>query len=137
MSGAGNLARMTTGRPAIVHVNESVGDDLTTVTVTLDWDDEAYTGKASGSSLVEERPRLVGEATLRAVEAVTDGRLHMELAAIATTVLGSTRVAMAQIRIAQTDQVLVGNALIDEDDASLASVKAVMDAINRPLGRML
>ncbi len=126
-----------TARPAIVKVTDVVNADETTVTVSLSWDEMTYLGQSTGSSLDADRPRLVGEATLRAVEQVTSGNLRLELAAIATTVLGDARVAMAQIRITGTDQVLVGNSLIREDDPGLAAVKAVMDAINRPLERLL
>ena len=93
--------------------------------------------QASGTADLEGRPRLVGEAALRAVEAVTEGRLELELAALATAALGSARVAMAQIRVRSTGETLVGNCLVDQDDPSLAAVKAVMDALNRRLGTLL
>lgn len=125
------------GRPAIVRVSESEGEDISTVTVDLEWDDGTFTGQATGSPLPEMRPRLVGEATLRAVEAVTDGSLQLDLAALATTTLGTARVAMAQITVRGSGQTLVGNCLVEEDDPSLAAVKAVLDALNRRLSTLL
>ncbi len=125
------------GRPAIVRVYESADDDVATVTVDLQWEDATFSGQASGSADLAGRPRLVGEAALRAVEAVTEGRLELELAAMATAALGTARVAMAQIRVRGTGETLVGNCLVDQDDPSLAAVKAVMDALNRRLGTLL
>ena len=125
------------GRPAIVRVREDAGDDIARITVDLEWEDGTYSGESTGSADGDDRPRLVGEATLRAVEAVTDGRLQLELTAMATTTLGSARVALAQIRLRGTSEVFVGNSLIQEDDPSLAAVKAVMNAINRRLTSLL
>lgn len=124
-------------RPAIVRVNEAAGDDVATVTVDLQWEDVTFSGQASGSAEPDGRPRLVGEAALRAVEAVTEGRLELELAAMATAMLGTARVAMAQIKVRGTGETLVGNCLVEKDDPSLAAVKAVMDALNRRLGTLL
>ena len=79
------------------------------------------------------RPRLVGEATLRAVERVTEGRLVLDLTAVATTDLGDARIAMAQVRTGQSTDSLVGSAMIRENDPSKATARAVLDAINRKL----
>ena len=123
------------GRPAIVRLDESSEDGSAQVRVTLEWGDDRYMGEAGGDPDPEDRPRLIGEATLRAVERVSSGGLRLELAAIATTDLGAARIALAQVRIRDTKHVLVGTALVDERDEGMATVKAVLDAINRPLGR--
>ncbi len=120
-----------------MHLDERVDGDHARVVLTLTWGDDHYAGQADGDGDPEHRPRLVGEATLRAVEAVTGKSIHLELEAVATTSLGPIRVAMAQVRIADSGQMLVGNAVVDEDDPSLATVKAILDAINRPLGTVL
>ena len=126
-----------TSRPAIVRLDESVDHGQARVILTLAWGDDVFAGEAIGSPETDHRPRLVGEATLRAVEAVTQGSVHMELMAIATTSMGPARVAMAQVKLRESGRLLVGNAVVDEDDPSLAAVKAVLDAINRPLGTVL
>ncbi len=122
-------------RPAIVRLDESAEETTSRVRVTLEWGEDRYSGEASGDLGEESRPRLIGEATLRAVERVSSGGLRLELAAIATTDLGAARIALAQVRIRDTSHVLVGTALVDEMDPGMATVKAVLDAINRPLGR--
>jgi hypothetical protein len=124
-------------RPAIVSINETeVGDDIR-VAISLTWKDDEYTGEASGPSGWSYRPRLIGEATLRAVEAVTDHAVVLGLAAIATTPLGSAQVAMAQVTMDGSEEPLVGSALIGTNDEAAATVKAVLDAINRRLTSVL
>ena len=83
------------------------------------------------------RPRIVGEATLRAVEAVTGGRLQLTLDAIATTDLGESRVAMAQVGLVGSPEPLVGSALVQTSDSATATVKAVLDALNRRMAQVL
>ncbi|NNC76138.1 MAG: hypothetical protein HKN93_11595 [Acidimicrobiia bacterium] len=108
-----------------------------TVTIVLDWNDEEHSGSASGPADETHRPRLIGEATLRAVEAVTDGALDLDLAAIATTPLGELRVAMAQIGLKATGEMFVGTAMVADTDQETATVKAVLDALNRRITTLL
>ena len=122
-------------RPAIVRLDESSDNGGAQVRVTLEWGEDRYSGEAAGDTDSEARPRLIGEATLRAVEQVSSGGLRLELEAIATTDLGAARIALPQVRIRDTEHVLVGTALVDERDEGMATVKAVLDAINRPLTR--
>ena len=124
-------------RPAIVRIEEHAEGDETRVTIALTWKDAEYSGEASGPSAFSYRPRLIGEATLRAVEAVTDGAVHLSLSAIATTPLGDAQVAMAQVTMEGEQEPLVGSALLGHNDEATATVKAVLDAINRRLMRVL
>ncbi len=124
-------------RPAIVRLDEAVDDGEARISVALEWGEDSYVGSSEGQADPDLRPRLVGEATLRAVEAVASGRLQLSLEAVATTELGPTRIATAQIRIVGTEHLLVGSALLSEADPSLATVKAVLDAINRPLTKVI
>jgi len=86
-------------RPAIVHIQESVDGDDAAVTVTLSWEDEEFSGQAVGSPEPTARPRLVGEATLSAIQHAAHDSLVLDLAAIATQELGVARVAVAQVHI--------------------------------------
>ena len=120
-------------RPAIIRIEEAAGDDLARVTIVLDWNDESYLGTAAGQAEGRHRPRLVGEAALRAVEAVTGGSLRLELVAVATAEVGDVHVAMTQVRVSGSGESLVGTALLEEEDRSWATARAVLDAINRRL----
>ena len=124
-------------RPAIVQIDEHVTDEDAIVTISLNWQDEHFFGNASGSPDESARARLVGEATLRAVEAVTENRISLQLEAVATTELGETQIAMAQVLMDGVPVPLVGRALLTEHDATTATVKAVLDAINRQLVQIL
>ena len=128
---SGTLAGMT-DRPALVRVEQSVDGRDARVVITLAWRDREYLGEAVGSHDEAARARLLGEATLRAVEALTPDHAHLALDAIASTSLGTSRIAMAQVHTG-TGDALVGSALIREDDRSAAPVRAVLDAINRKL----
>lgn len=124
-------------RPAIVQIAEGADGDEASVTITLAWAREKYTGTATGSPALNSRPRLIGEATLRAVEAVTDGRLRLNLSGIATQQLGPVQVAMAHVTMPESRDSFVGTALVEAGDTTQATVKAVLDAINRRLGRLI
>lgn len=118
-------------RPAIVHIQESIDGSDARITVTLAWQDEEFVGQALGSAEFELRPRLVGEATLNAIEHVAHDMIGLELSAVATQELGDVRIALAQVDITTLGERLVGSALVREDDPSLATVRAVLDALNR------
>lgn len=124
-------------RPMLAMIDEDDSGDEVRVTVALGWHDKAFEGEAIGSLDEAIRPRLVGEATLRAVEQVAEGRLVLDLTAVGTTSLGDSQVAMAQVRIDTAPDSLVGSALIREMDPSKATARAVLDAINRQLESVL
>jgi hypothetical protein len=128
-------------RPAIIQVDEDVltgnGDGHVRVVITLSWEGEQHAGVAEGDAAPESRPRIAGEATLRAVEEAAEGRLRLSLSAVATAGIGPARIALAHVRVDGLDGDFVGNAVLGSNDPTLASVKAVLDALNRPLGRLL
>lgn len=124
-------------RPAIVSIQESEDSGHTRVVITLEWHDATFAGEAIGQSDWTYRPRLVGEATLRAVEGVTDSRVKLSLAAIATTALGDAQVAMAQVMMDGETEPLVGSALLGTNDEAAATVKAVLDALNRRISSVI
>jgi len=131
--------RVTLERPVIADITLGDEDAGAIVSITLDLQGTEHRGTAVGSADVRERPRLVGEAALRAVESIIGGAVDLELLAIATAEIGDTQVAVAQVRLDPFDEILVGSALHKESDAdgSWAAARAVMDALNRRLGAVL
>ena len=127
----------TRQRPLLAMIDENETGEQARVTVVLGWDDKAYEGEATGSPENSSRPRLVGEATLRAVELVAEGRVILDLTAVGTTSLGASQVAMAEVSLDTGPDVYVGSALIRESDPSKATARAVLDAINRQLESVL
>jgi len=126
-------------RPIIADITQADEDAGAVVSITLDLGGIEHRGAAVGSTDIRERPRLIGEAALRAVESLTGGVVSLELLAIATAEIGETQVAVAQVRLDPFDEILVGSALHKESDAdgSWAAARAVMDALNRRLGTVL
>ena len=137
MSGDNSSFAERPERAAIVGIQESANNGEAKVRITLTYHDAEFSGEASGSASVSARPRIVGEATLRAVESVTGGRLQLSLDAIATTDLGESRVAMAQVGLLGSNEPLVGSALVQTSDSATATVKAVLDALNRRMAQVL
>lgn len=124
-------------RPGLATIDETIEGDFVTVEVTLAYGNEAYVGRSHGESAAHHRPRLVGEATLRAVELVTGGRVQLDLAAIGTTELGPVQIALAQVYEQGWSDYLIGSALIRQTDPSSATAKAVLDAVNRRIAKAM
>lgn len=122
-------------RPAILGVHEIPEGARTTVAVTLRWHSEEYTGTATGPAAASARLRLVGEAALRAVERIV-GDEALALDAVGAPAVGMRRVIVVVVLStgSRGEAVAVGSALSQGDDAE-ATVRAVLDALNRRIGR--
>ena len=122
-------------RPAILGVHEIPEGARTTVAVTLRWHAEEYTGTATGPAAASARLRLVGEAALRAVERIV-GDEALALDAVGAPAVGMRRVIVVIVLSTgpRGEAVAVGSALSQGDDAE-ATVRAVLDAFNRRIGR--
>jgi len=122
-------------RPAIMGVHEIPEGPRTTVAVTLGWHGEEYVGTGTGPAAASARLRLVGEAALRAIESLLDGDV-LALDSIGNPAIGMKTVIVAVV-VATGDrgeEVSVGSALSSGDDSETA-VRAVLDAVNRRIGR--
>jgi len=122
-------------RPAIIGVHEIPEGARTTVAVTLGWHTEEYVGTATGPAAPSARLRLVGEAALRAVEHIIVDE------ALALDAVGSPSIGMRKVMVVvvvstgpRGEEVAVGSALSHDDDAE-ATVRAVLDAVNRRINR--
>lgn len=126
----GDLA--TGDRPAIVDIYETTDGSRSSVRVTLEWNDESLVGQTSGAAASATRNRLVAEAALGALSQALHADASFAVASVDVPVLGSRRVAIAQIVLvtSKTERLMVGSSLVDEDE-SRAVVRAVLDALNR------
>ncbi|MEN8113076.1 MAG: hypothetical protein ABFS21_01710 [Actinomycetota bacterium] len=128
-----DIAGGGTTRPALVGVREEPNGTRTTLKVTLRLDDEDRTGSAVGPAVASTRLRLIGEATIDAVERTYEDVPPIALDAVSATVVGSRRVIVAitvSAGEAGGEHLTVGSALSQGDDGE-ATVKAVLDALNR------
>jgi hypothetical protein len=122
-------------RPAIKGVHEIPEGARTTVAVTLAWHGEDYVGTATGPAAAAARMRLVGEAAVRAVESLLHGDVFA-LDSIGAPVIGMRTVIVAVVVSTgeRGEEVVVGSAISQGDDSE-AAVRAVLDALNRRIGR--
>lgn len=124
-------------RPFLGTIDQRLQGDRATVSVTLGWAEDMYEGSAQGSADTSQRARLVGEATLRAIETMSAGRARYDLTAVGTSDLGPVKIALVQVREQGWSDYLIGSALIREGDPASATAKAVLDALNRRISRVL
>jgi hypothetical protein len=126
-------------RPALVGVREEPNGTRTTLKVTLRLDDEDRTGTAIGPAVASTRLRLIGEATIDAVEQTFDAVPPIALDSVAITNVGSRRVIVAIVVSAGDgggEHLTVGSAITTGDDGE-ATVRAVLDALNRRIERRI
>jgi hypothetical protein len=124
-------------RPFLATIDQSLAGDRVKVSVALGWSENMYEGAAEGTADPAHRARLVGAATLAAVEAITSGRSKYDLTAVGTSDLGPVRIALVQVREIGWSDYLIGSALIREGDPASATAKAILDALNRRISRMV
>jgi len=122
-------------RPVILGVHEIPEGARTTVAVTLRWHGEEYAGTATGPAAPSARLRLVGEAALRAVERIVGDEV-LALDAVGAPAVGMRRVIVVVVVSTgpRGEEITVGSALSQEDDSD-CTVRAVLDALNRRIGR--
>jgi hypothetical protein len=128
------IKQNTVPRPALLRIKESTDQTRATLTVTLGWQDGEHVGSASGPDAASARLRLVGEATLHAMESIFTETPPLALDSIGTASVGMRTVLISVIVFAGKagEELVVGSALSGGDDDA-AAVKAVLDALNRRL----
>ena len=124
-------------RPKIVGIKELPEGNRMTVEVALSWHGDEVIGRETGSSAVSARMRLVGEATLRALEEVLQGP-PLALDAIGAPAVGMRNVVIAVVvsTSGQGEDVVVGSAITDDNEPE-GAVRAVLDAMNRRIPQLL
>ena len=120
-------------RPFLATLEQTQNGDRVRVDVTIGFAGEIHKGSAEGTADTQHRARVVGEATLRAIEHLAGGLSEFDLSAVATSDLGPVRIALAQVRESGWSDYLIGSALVRDGDSATATAKAVLDAVNRRL----
>lgn len=122
---------MESQRPFLATIEQNQEGDRIRVEITIGFAGEIHRGTAEGASEPQHRARVVGEATLRAIEHLAGDLAEFDLSAVATSELGPVRIALAQVREAGWSDYLIGSALVRDGDSATATAKAVLDAVNR------
>ena len=125
-------------RAALTRISESPNGSRTTLEVTLRHADEEYVGTATGPAVASARLRLVGEATIDAIERTYATMPPIALDAITLSTVGVRQVVVAVVITAAKgggEELHVGSAIANgsTDDAG---VKAVLDALNRRMANL-
>ena len=117
-------------RPVLASIDQNTRGERAVVEVTLSARHEFFVGRAEGDGDPSHRHRLVGEATLKALQSFAP-KMELDLSAVGTSDLAEMTVALAQVR--QDGAVLVGSAIVTGGDPVMATARAVLNALNRRL----
>ena len=125
-------------RPKIATIRETPEGSKVNVTVTLEWQGEQATGTASGPAAASARMRLVGEATLRALEETVTAIPPLALDAIGAPAVGMRDVVIAVVvsTAAGGEELAAGCAMVNGDESE-AAARAVLDSLNRRIPALL
>lgn len=124
-------------RPFLGTIDQRLDGDRVAIVVTLGWAEDMYEGRSEGLADTAQRARVVGEATLNAIESMTAGEAQFDLTAAGMSDLGPVKIALVQVREVGWSDYLIGSCLIREGDPAAATAKAVLDAVNRRISRVV
>lgn len=104
------------------------------VKVQLEHEGLTYEGGASGPNASSHRLELIGTATLRAVETFMRAQGLFLLEGANVVAVGPHQIATVAVSwLGPAEELLSGSAVVREDPRE-AVVRAVLDAVNRPIG---
>ena len=132
------LDLVSTDRAALTRVSETPNGTRTSVEVTLRHQDEEHVGTASGPAVASARLRLVGQATIDAIERTFDAIPPIALDAMSVSTVGVHQVVVAVVITAGSsggEDFSIGSARSTGNDDD-AAVKAVLNALNRRLAHL-
>ncbi len=127
---------MTRSRPVFTNMEVSNEVAETTAEITLEWRGRVWHGTATGPADESHRQRLVGEAALDAVHKLCEPGITLDLTGVAATDLGGLTMAVAQVEMHPSGNRYSGSAIARNGSVEDATVRAVLDAMNRSLTLM-
>ncbi len=104
------------------------------VKVQLEHEGQLHEGASSGPNASSHRLELVGAATLRAVETFLRAQGLFLLEGAGVVPLASHQVAAVLVSWLGPEEELLSGSSVVRDDPREAVVRAVLDAVNRPVG---
>jgi hypothetical protein len=107
------------------------------VAVSLGHDGEVATGQVDRSEA--EAPRVAAEAALEALRQIAPDRTRWALKATAVTAVPAGRAVIVDVVLETEDREehLIGSALSPSAPLEEAAARAVVDAVDRRLGRLI
>jgi hypothetical protein len=119
-------------RPSILDISETPNGNFVEISVSLGWHSEVFRGASTGPMSSETRPRLVGEATLKALEQALNGDVTLALSNIENVTVGPRTICLSVVVMVTNgeERTLIGSAMVGTDPAQ-AAVRSVLDGVNR------
>lgn len=102
--------------------------------VTLEYDNNVYIGEMEGIHSSNHAYRIVGQATLNAVQLFLENSRRFILEEIKIVEVSNRSVVLSAVTVVSKDseKLLIGKCIV-ENDVNGAIAKAVLDAVNRML----
>lgn len=132
------LDAASVARAALMRIDGAPDGARTTIKVTLRHDDVEHVGTATGPTVSSARLRLVGEATLDAIDQTFPDLPPIALDAISMAQVGQRDIVIAivvSVGRRGSDNLNIGSA-VASGNSDEAGVKAVLNALNRQLGHL-
>jgi hypothetical protein len=126
-------------RPRIVALNIEGAGLRAHVRVTLAYNSKERVGSAEGTVAATSRPRLVGAATLDAIQQLVPAADRFDLDSAQILRAGTHDVAIVALVVVVPphEEIVSGSAIVHQNqDPSDAVVRAVLNATNRKLSRV-
>ncbi len=120
-------------RPAISAIMVRTAGPESEAVVSLATGGHVFEGRVVGPGAASQRPRLVAEATLRALDELLGTVAEVESAAVVTVGAREVAVTVLSVMVPRSgEQVVTGSALVRGDESD-AVARSVLDALNRRL----
>jgi hypothetical protein len=127
-----------TPRARVGSVNFEADGVRAHVRVSLTTSDVEHTGYAEGTIAAIARPQLVATATLDAIRQGNPAAENVHVVTADVARVGSTRVAVVTVVYVEPPvELLVSGSAVVRQDRDDAVARAVLDATNRRLGRVI
>jgi phosphopantetheinyl transferase (holo-ACP synthase) len=123
-------------RLVLKNISISMEDSQIEARVVLTKDDKVFEGVSRGINFTQGRFRALAEATINAIQQFLGSECMFSVIDIQKTTISGKPVCIVAVSqvTEQIENFLVGSSPIEQDD-NKAVVKAVLDALNRKLGK--
>jgi hypothetical protein len=124
-------------RVRFVEVDRVEEHGRTTISVSLEWNDEIHTGAASGERGLVLELRSTAQAAIQALERLSGQDLQIRIIGVKMIhAFDSDLMVTSLVRTTGSSQRLVGAVIVDSDP-HVATALAVLSALNRTMGNFL
>ncbi len=120
-------------RPAIAAIMVRTAGTETEAVVTLATGGHVFEGRVVGPGAASQRPRIVAQATLRALDELLGTTAEVESAAVVGVGAREVAVSVLSVMVPRTGEQVVSGSAIVRGDESDAVARSVLSAVNRRL----